>query len=139
MGGRGVYLRVGLFILGGLALLVGLIWFLAGGRVGRGPLFESYFSELVQGLDAGAAVKFRGVTIGRVSELGLVNAEYGRGEGIERDLLYLSPGLRALRRRHREDRPGAGHAGGGSARVADQAGVTGHYGSQLSRARFRRS
>ena len=85
MGGRGIYLRVGLFILGGLALLGGLIWFLSGGRVGRGPLFESYFSEFVQGLDAGAAVKFRGVTIGRVSELGLVNAEYGRGEGIDRE------------------------------------------------------
>jgi ABC-type transporter Mla subunit MlaD len=80
MGGRAVYLRVGLFILAGLALLAGLIWFLGGGRVGRGPLFESYFSESVQGLDVGAAVKFRGVTIGRVSDLGLVNAEYGQGQ-----------------------------------------------------------
>jgi ABC-type transporter Mla subunit MlaD len=81
MGGSGVYLRVGLFILAGLALLGGLIWFLGGGRIGQGPLFESYFSESVQGLDVGAAVKFRGVTIGRVSELGLVNAEYGQDQG----------------------------------------------------------
>jgi ABC-type transporter Mla subunit MlaD len=85
MGASSVYLRVGLFILAGLALLTGLIWFLAGARIGRGPLFESYFSESVQGLDVGAAVKFRGVTIGRVSELGLVYAEYGEGEVLERD------------------------------------------------------
>jgi ABC-type transporter Mla subunit MlaD len=81
----GVYLRVGLFILGGIALLVALIWYLGGARLGRGPLFESYFSESVQGLEEGAAVKFRGVTVGRVSQLGLVNAEYGQGEGIERE------------------------------------------------------
>jgi ABC-type transporter Mla subunit MlaD len=81
----GIYLRVGLFILGGIALLVAVIWYLGGARLGRGPLFESYFSESVQGLEEGAAVKFRGVTIGRVSQLGLVNAEYGQGEGIERE------------------------------------------------------
>jgi ABC-type transporter Mla subunit MlaD len=81
----GVYLRVGLFILGGIALFVAMIWYLAGARLGRGPLFESYFSESVQGLEEGAAVKFRGVTVGRVSQLGLVNAEYGQGEGIERE------------------------------------------------------
>jgi ABC-type transporter Mla subunit MlaD len=81
----GIYLRVGLFILGGLALLVGILWYLGGARLGRGPLFESYFSESVQGLEDGAAVKFRGVTIGRVSQIGLVNAEYGQGDGIERE------------------------------------------------------
>ncbi len=81
----GVYLRVGLFILGGIALLIALIWYLGGARLGHGPVYESYFSELVQGLEEGAAVKFRGVTIGRVSQLGLVNAEYGQGEGIERE------------------------------------------------------
>jgi ABC-type transporter Mla subunit MlaD len=81
----GVNLRVGLFILGGIGLLVALVWYLGGARTGSGPLFESYFSESVQGLEVGATVKFRGVTIGRVAELGLVNAEYGRGEGIERE------------------------------------------------------
>jgi ABC-type transporter Mla subunit MlaD len=80
----GVNLRVGLFIVGGIGLLFALIWYLGGARTGRGTLFESYFSESVQGLDVGATVKFRGVTIGRVAELGLVNAEYGAGEGIER-------------------------------------------------------
>ena len=37
------------------ALLVALIWFLAGQRDRHGTLFESYFSESVQGLEVGAA------------------------------------------------------------------------------------
>jgi ABC-type transporter Mla subunit MlaD len=78
----GAYLRVGLFILGGIALLVAFVWYLGGAQIGRGTLFESYFSESVQGLEVGAPVKFRGVTIGRVSEIGLANAEYGQGAGI---------------------------------------------------------
>src|SRR4051794_29738959 len=76
MEGRGVYLRVGLLIVGGIALLVALIWFLAGSRISRGSVFESYFSESVQGLEIGATVKYRGVTIGRITDIGLVSAEY---------------------------------------------------------------
>jgi hypothetical protein len=83
MGSRGVYLRVGLLIIGGIMLLLALIWFLGGGRTGRGTLFESYFSESVQGLEVGAPVKYRGVTIGRVTELGLVSAEYGGDQSID--------------------------------------------------------
>lgn len=84
MEARGVYLRVGLLILGGIALLIALIWFLAGGQIAHGTLFESYFSESVQGLEVGATVKYRGVTIGRVTSIGLVSAEYGsNGQPIE--------------------------------------------------------
>ena len=75
--GRGAFLRVGLLVVGGLALVVGLLWFFAGNRLSRGLLFESYFSESVEGLEVGAPVKYRGVTVGRVTELGLVTAEYG--------------------------------------------------------------
>ncbi len=80
MDGRSVYLRVGLFIVVGTAVLVGLIWFLGGSQVSHGILIESYFSESVQGLEVGAPVKYRGVTIGRVTDLGLVNAAYGAGQ-----------------------------------------------------------
>ncbi len=77
MRASGVHLRVGLMILGGIALLVALIWFLAGSQISHGTVFETYFSESVQGLEVGAAVKYRGVTIGRVTDIGLTSAEYG--------------------------------------------------------------
>ena len=66
MEGRGVYLRVGLLMVLGTALLVGLVWFLGGTKIEHGALYETYFRESVQGLEVGAPVKFRGVTVGRV-------------------------------------------------------------------------
>jgi len=77
--GTGVYFRIGLLIIGGIALLVALIWFLAGAQVSHGIIFESYFHESVQGLEVGAPVKYLGVTLGRVTDIGLVSAEYGTG------------------------------------------------------------
>jgi len=74
---RGAFLRVGLLVLGGIALVVGLIWFFGGNTLRGGSLYETYFRESVQGLEIGAPVKYRGVTVGRVTELGLVTAEYG--------------------------------------------------------------
>ncbi len=77
MDGSGVFLRVGALIVLGLGLLLGIVWFLGGQRFRHGDLFESYFHELVQGLEVGAQVKYRGVTVGRVTAVGLVSAEYG--------------------------------------------------------------
>ncbi len=75
--GRAAFLRVGLLMLGGLGLVVGLVWFFGGNTLSHGTTFETYFSESVQGLDVGTPVKYRGVTVGRVTELGLVTTEYG--------------------------------------------------------------
>jgi ABC-type transporter Mla subunit MlaD len=76
---RTLYLRVGLLIVGGVVLAMALIWFLGGNQITHGTLFETYFSESVQGLEVGSTVKYRGVTIGRVSDIGLVSAEYAEG------------------------------------------------------------
>lgn len=73
----GVFLRVGALIVLGLGLLLGIIWFLGGERFRHGQVYESYFHESVQGLEIGAPVKYRGVTVGRVTAIGLVSAEYG--------------------------------------------------------------
>ncbi len=86
MGEQGIYLRVGLLILGGVGLLIGLLVFLSGNRLSEGVPFETYFRESVQGLEVGAPVKFRGVTLGRVTEIGLVSAEYGGGQAVSPDI-----------------------------------------------------
>ena len=75
-GTRGAFLRVGLLVSGGIVLAVWLVLFLGGDRVHNGRQFESYFTESVQGLDVGAPVKFRGVALGQVTEIGLVGALY---------------------------------------------------------------
>ena len=74
--GRAAFLRVGLLVAGGVALAVGLALFLGGNRIRNGHVFETYFAETVQGLEVGAPVKFRGVSLGEVTEIGLVSAVY---------------------------------------------------------------
>jgi len=71
-------LRVGLLIVAGIVLILALVWFLRGGQVSHGTLLETYFDESVQGLQVGSDVQFRGVTVGRVTAIGVVGAEYGR-------------------------------------------------------------
>ncbi|WP_439594603.1 MlaD family protein [Falsiroseomonas sp.] len=80
--GRALYARVGALVLVGIVLAVGFVLFLAGGRgLQTTEVFESYFEESVQGLDVGAPVRYRGVAIGRVTQIGLVAAEYPRQQG----------------------------------------------------------
>jgi ABC-type transporter Mla subunit MlaD len=73
---RSTYLRVGLLVVVGAAVAIGLAMFLGGNRIHNGRVFESYFQESVQGLELGAPVKYRGVTLGRVTEIGLAATLY---------------------------------------------------------------
>jgi len=77
MDSRANSLRVGLLIVAGIVLILALVWFLRGGEVSHGTLLETYFDESVQGLQVGSDVQFRGVTVGRVTAIGVVGAEYG--------------------------------------------------------------
>jgi len=68
---------VGLLVLVGFGLLIGFTLFLTGERLrNRCEVFETYIRESVQGLEVGAAVRFRGVALGRVTEIALVGSRY---------------------------------------------------------------
>ncbi len=86
--GRAAPLRVGLLILFGIAILLALIWFLRGGQISNGTTFVTYFSESVQGLEPGSKVEYRGVTVGRVIQLGVVSAIHGTESEDVHDPLY---------------------------------------------------
>ena len=78
-----LYLRVGILVVAGALLAAGFVIFLAANR-GSGPvqMFETYLRESVQGLDVGAPVRYRGVPIGRVTDISLVSSAYRRPEGV---------------------------------------------------------
>ncbi len=65
-------LKIGLFVMGGLALLIAILFFL-----GMTDMFtntttvRTSFSESVQGLTVGSAVKYRGVPIGSVKKISI--------------------------------------------------------------------
>lgn len=78
MESKAIYFRVGLVILSGLAMIAALIvWVGAEAFRSAGRPFETYFAESVQGLEQGAPVRFRGVPIGRVTQISMAAAEYG--------------------------------------------------------------
>lgn len=94
-------LRVGIFVI--VALVIGLsaaIWLGASRYLADETAAVTYFSESVQGLDRGAAVKYRGVPAGRVERIDIAPD----GELIEvrmsidnryAGLLFKDPTLRA--------------------------------------------
>jgi phospholipid/cholesterol/gamma-HCH transport system substrate-binding protein len=62
--------KLGLFVVGGSVLALALAVYLGASQLTRRHVnYVSYFDESVQGLDLGAPVKFRGVTIGRVAKI----------------------------------------------------------------------
>ena len=79
------YFRVGVFILIGVALLVGGIIVLGAGQFFRPKIYiETYVDASVQGVELGTPVKFRGVQIGKVSQINFTFNEYGTTEKVDR-------------------------------------------------------
>jgi ABC-type transporter Mla subunit MlaD len=77
MNQRRLFVRVGALLAISAALLIGVVLLLTGDFWHQGHAYETYFRESVQGLEVGAPVKYRGVTLGHVYNIGLVSAEYG--------------------------------------------------------------
>ena len=62
--------KLGLFVLVGVGVMLGALFWLGARRLRRESFpAVSYFDESVQGLDVGSPVKFRGVTVGTVSDI----------------------------------------------------------------------
>jgi phospholipid/cholesterol/gamma-HCH transport system substrate-binding protein len=60
--------KLGLFVVGGIAAMIGALFWLGARRFHRDAFpAVAFFDESVQGLDVGSPVKFRGVTVGTVS------------------------------------------------------------------------
>ena len=72
------YFKIGLFTALSLAMVILFLVFLGVSNLFQTTeLAETYFDESVQGLNVGSAVKYRGVTVGKVTAIGMVNQIYG--------------------------------------------------------------
>jgi ABC-type transporter Mla subunit MlaD len=71
------YFKLGTFVLLGIAAIVGMVILLGAGSIMRKKVYaETYMDESVQGLDVGAPVKFRGVTVGRLEKIEFAGIQY---------------------------------------------------------------
>jgi len=76
------YFKIGIFVLGAVAVLTVAI-----AALGAGSLFakkyrvETYMDETVEGLDVGSPVKYRGVKVGEVEATDFVAATYNNKDG----------------------------------------------------------
>lgn len=70
--------KLGLFVIAGVLLLFVVLFALGVGKFfHRTYQMETYIDESVNGLEVGSQVKFRGVRVGSVSEIGFVSEKYG--------------------------------------------------------------
>jgi phospholipid/cholesterol/gamma-HCH transport system substrate-binding protein len=72
MAGKTSKFMVGLFVtLGVVLIVVGIIWVGATKYFEKGKHYVTYFDESVQGLQKDSIVKYRGVEVGRVEQIGV--------------------------------------------------------------------
>lgn len=82
-------LAVGIFVLIGLGLILGaIVWLGLSIRMEEGSYYAAYFDESVQGLANDSAVKYRGVSVGRVKSI-----EMAPDATLIQVILKLDPGL----------------------------------------------
>jgi ABC-type transporter Mla subunit MlaD len=73
------YFRLGLFVLAAIGVLITIILIFGSGQLFKKSfMIETYVKQSVTGLDAGAAVRFRGVKIGQVTSISLSGDVYER-------------------------------------------------------------
>ena len=76
------YFKIGLFVIGAVAVLtVGIAALGAGSLFAKKYRVETYMDETVEGLDVGSPVKYRGVKVGEVEATDFVAATYNNKDG----------------------------------------------------------
>lgn len=87
------YAKIGAFVLCGFALIFVMIA-VAGAKILNREvvLAETYFTESVTGLAVGSAVKYRGVPVGEVGQIGFIYATYAKRD----PKLYANPDARKI-------------------------------------------
>ncbi len=82
--------RLGLFVISGSLLLLIALVILGAGKIFETTVkMETYINESVNGLEVGSPIKFRGVKVGSVSEIGFVTDEYVTSEESELRYVYV--------------------------------------------------
>jgi MlaD protein len=82
--------KLGLFVLGAIVALLLLLLVVGSGRwLQSKTVIETYFNESVQGLDIGSKVKYRGVTVGEVTNIGFSYNKYQQDKPPEQRLRYV--------------------------------------------------
>lgn len=90
MSSKANYFKLGVFVLGGVALALAALLALGIGRTFRKPLLlETYLDETVQGLEEGSTVKYRGVALGRVHSIGFARDRYEFGKPAAEQTGYI--------------------------------------------------
>lgn len=78
------YFRLGVFVLAAIGALIAIILIFGSGTLFRRSFtIETYIKQSVTGLDTGAAVRFRGVSVGQVTFIGLSGDLYEKEYPLE--------------------------------------------------------
>jgi phospholipid/cholesterol/gamma-HCH transport system substrate-binding protein/paraquat-inducible protein B len=84
------YFRLGVFVLAAIGILITVILIFGSGQLFKKSFnVETYIKQSVTGLDAGAAVRFRGVKVGQVMSIGLSGDIYESRLPFERRRQYV--------------------------------------------------
>lgn len=90
MSAKANYFKIGVVVLGGVAIaLIALLLLGIGSSLRKPLLVETYLDQSVQGLEVGSSVKFRGVNIGTVHAIGFSRDRYEFGKEITQQRRYI--------------------------------------------------
>lgn len=99
------YFKVGLFVITSTAFLIAAILFFGAAKYLEPKIYvESYFNESIQGLEVGSPVKYRGITIGHVSEISMISNVYTLAQIKDKEVynqdIYIEMAITANKVKH---------------------------------------